>query len=59
MMDIAALSMSLSQASLSQAVGLKVASLVKGQAEAQSQGLVQMMNGSLDPNLGKRLDIRV
>ncbi|WP_168123798.1 YjfB family protein [Paenibacillus sp. HB172176] len=58
-MDIAALSMSLSQASLAQAVSLKVANLAKGQAEAQSQGLVQMMNGSLDPNLGKSIDIRI
>ena len=58
-MDIAALSMSLSQASLSQAVSLKVMNLAKGQAETQSQALVQMMNGSLDPNLGKRLDIRI
>ena len=45
-MDIAALSMSLSQASLSQAVSLTVASLAKGQAESQSQSLVQMMNGA-------------
>ena len=58
-LDIAALSTSLSQASLSQAVGMKVLNLAKGQAEQQGQSLVQMMNASLDPNLGKNLDIRV
>ncbi|RIX50800.1 putative motility protein [Paenibacillus nanensis] len=58
-MDIAALSTSLSSASLSQAVSIRVLSMAKGQAEQQGQSLVQMMNASLDPNLGKNLDIRV
>ncbi|MCR2803635.1 YjfB family protein [Paenibacillus soyae] len=58
-MDIAAMSTMLSQASLSQAVGIKVLNMAKGQAEQQSQQLVQMMNASLDPNLGKNLDLRV
>lgn len=58
-MDIAALSTSLSGASLSQAAGIKVLAMAKGQAEQQGQSLVQMMNASLDPNLGKHLDIRV
>ncbi|MFC7681595.1 YjfB family protein [Paenibacillus sp. GCM10028914] len=58
-MDIAALSISMSQASLSQAVGLRVLSMVKNQASIQGQGLVQMMEKSADPNLGKNLDISV
>ncbi|MEK3885239.1 YjfB family protein [Paenibacillus sp. PL2-23] len=58
-MDIAAMSTALSQASLSQAVGIKVLNMAKGQAEQQSQQFVQMMNASLDPNLGKHLDLRV
>lgn len=58
-MDIAALSISMSQASLSQAVGLRVLSMAKNQASIQGQGLVQMMEKSADPNLGKNLDISV
>lgn len=58
-MDIAALSISMSQASLSQAVGLRVLSMAKNQANIQGQGLVQMMEKSVDPNLGKNLDISV
>lgn len=58
-MDIAALSISMSQASLSQAVSLKVMSMAKNQASIQSQGLIQMMEKSVDPNLGRKLDISV
>lgn len=58
-MDIAALSTSLSQMSLSQAVGLRVMSLAKDQAETQTQGLIQAMQQSVHPNLGSQLDIRV
>ncbi|UNK20139.1 YjfB family protein [Paenibacillus sp. N3/727] len=58
-MDIAALSISMSQASLSQAVGLRVLSMAKNQANIQGQGLVQMMEKSVDPNLGQKLDISV
>lgn len=58
-MDIAALSISMSQASLSQAVSLRVMSMAKNQANIQGQGLVQMMEKSVDPNRGKNLDISV
>ncbi|WP_138494595.1 YjfB family protein [Paenibacillus pinistramenti] len=58
-MDIAAVSMSLSQSRLSQAVSVQVLSLAKGQAEAQGQDLVKMMEKSADPNLGKSLDISI
>ncbi|MBB6637385.1 YjfB family protein [Cohnella thailandensis] len=58
-MDIAAASVSMSQASLAQAVSIKVLSLMKDQMEVQGQNLAQMMTQSLDPNLGNRLDIRV
>ncbi|MCU6709021.1 YjfB family protein [Paenibacillus sp. J5C_2022] len=58
-MDIAALSVAMNQAALSQAASLKVMNMAKGQAEQQGQNLVQMMNASLNPNVGKNLDIRV
>lgn len=58
-MDIAALSIAMSQASLQQAVGLQVFSIAKDTAELQSQNLTQMLSQSPHPNLGKSLDIRV
>lgn len=42
-MDIAALSTGMSQASLAQAVSVKVLSMAKDQASEQGQALVQMM----------------
>ncbi|HEY2491575.1 MAG TPA: YjfB family protein [Paenibacillus sp.] len=57
-MDIAALSISMKQASLSQAVGIKVLTLAKNQADIQSNNLVQMLEQSANPNLGKNLDIQ-
>ncbi|WP_074112219.1 YjfB family protein [Paenibacillus sp. P46E] len=58
-MDIAALSVSLGQASLQQAAGLQVLSIAKDQAEIQGQNMAQMLQQSVHPNLGKTLDIRV
>ncbi|MNC16522.1 hypothetical protein D3C76_299910 [compost metagenome] len=58
-MDIAALSVSMSQASLKQAASLQVLSIAKNQAEIQGQNIAQMLGQSLDPNLGKTLDITV
>ncbi|MEC0331609.1 YjfB family protein [Paenibacillus macerans] len=59
-MDIAAASTAMSQAKLSQAVGIQVLSMSNNQAEIQGQNLVKMLEQSqLDPNLGKHLDIRV
>lgn len=58
-MDIAAMSTVMSQSSLSQAVSLKVLNLAKDSAVQQGQQLVQMMNQSLDPNLGNSIDIKV
>ena len=57
-MDIAALSISMNQASLSQAVGIKVLTLAKNQADTQGKNLVQMLEQSVNPNLGRKLDIQ-
>uniref|UniRef100_A0AAE9IAY2 YjfB family protein n=1 Tax=Paenibacillus polymyxa TaxID=1406 RepID=A0AAE9IAY2_PAEPO len=51
-MDIAALSTGMSQASLAQAVSVKVLSMAKDQAGEQGQALVQMMEKSVQPHLG-------
>ncbi|MNI25486.1 hypothetical protein D3C73_791370 [compost metagenome] len=58
-MDIAALSVSMNQSSLKQAVGFQVLNIAKNQAEIQGQNIAQMLAQSLDPNLGKTLDIKV
>lgn len=58
-MDIAALSMAMSQASVQQAAGLQVMNMAKNTAETHSQNLVQMLQQSPHPNLGKTLDIVV
>ncbi|MET3208356.1 UNVERIFIED_CONTAM: hypothetical protein ABIC26_001292 [Paenibacillus sp. PvR008] len=57
-MDIAALSTGMSQASLAQAVSVKVASMAKDQAGEQGQALIQMMEKSVQPHLGGQLDLR-
>ncbi|MCH1638671.1 YjfB family protein [Paenibacillus timonensis] len=59
-MDIAATSVAMSQSALSQAVGIRVLSMAKNQAEIQGQNLVQMLSQSqVHPTLGKNLDIKV
>ncbi|MNR62468.1 hypothetical protein D3C85_1845000 [compost metagenome] len=57
-MDIAAMSMALSQNSLAMAASLRVMSIAKDQPNQQVQNLVQMLS-SAQPNLGKNIDIRV
>lgn len=46
-MDIAALSMAMSQASLAQNVGIQVMNIAKNQAETQSQTMVEMLGKSV------------
>lgn len=58
-MDIASASIALSQANLSQAVGISVLKMATDQSAQQGQGLVQMLERSVQPNLGSNLDIRV
>ncbi|MDN4068919.1 hypothetical protein D3C76_1592650 [compost metagenome] len=59
-MDIAAAATVMSRTALSQAVGIRVLSMAKSQAETQGQNLVQMLEQSnVNPNLGNKLDIKV
>ncbi|MFB5678560.1 YjfB family protein [Paenibacillus terreus] len=58
-MDIGSASMALSQSSLKLNAGFKVLSMSKDMAEAQGQAMIQMMEKSVQPNLGGKLDIRV
>lgn len=56
-MDISALSISLAQYNLSQAVGISVLNIAKDQSTAQAQQMVKMLELSVQPNLGGNLDI--
>lgn len=58
-MDIAALSTSMKQSALSQAVGIKVLTMAKNQAQTQGQDLVQLLSSAVNPNLGSKLDLKV
>ncbi|WP_219836393.1 YjfB family protein [Paenibacillus sp. R14(2021)] len=58
-MDIASLSTSLSQSNLAQAVGISVLKIAKDQSEQQGQQFVQMLERSVQPNLGGNFDVRV
>jgi len=55
-MDIAALSISMSQASLGQKVGLAVANLAKDLATQDSEDLTKMMELSVNPYVGNNFD---
>lgn len=60
-MDIASLSIAMSQASVAQSASLQVLSMSKDMAEQQGQQLAEMLKSvpAPHPNLGGRLDISV
>ncbi|WP_315792963.1 YjfB family protein [Paenibacillus sp. BIC5C1] len=60
-MDIAALSMAMSQVSVAQSASLQVMSMSKDMAEQQGQQLTEMLKSvpAAHPNLGGSLDISV
>ena len=58
-MDIAALSISMSQASLSQQVGVAVAKKVMDISVQSASELTKMLESSVNPNLGSTIDLRV
>jgi|HigsolmetaAR203D_1030402.scaffolds.fasta_scaffold00029_4 hypothetical protein len=60
MMDIAALSIGMSQAKLGQAVGISLLRMVKEQSVQNSaEFITKMMQQSVQPHLGKHIDVRV
>lgn len=59
-MDIAALSMGLSQAKLGQAVGIQLLKMVKDQSVQQSsEWITKMMQQSVQPHLGQNIDLKI
>jgi hypothetical protein len=55
-MDISALSISMSQASLGEKVGISIAKLAMDTATKDSEGLTKMMELSVNPNVGQNFD---
>ena len=58
-MDIASLSMNMSQANVLRDVNLALMSDVLDQAEQNGMALTKMMEASVTPNLGQNIDIRL
>lgn len=58
-MDIAALSVSMHQQSLSQSVGIALMKKNMDVSTDNSQSLIKMMELNVNPNLGSKLDVRV
>ena len=61
MMDIAALSMAMSQITAAQSASLQVMSMTKDMAQQQGQQMTEMLKSVSvpHPNLGRSLDISV
>lgn len=58
-MDIAALSISMKQASLAQQVSIALTKKVMDTTEGNAQALTKLMEQSVNPNLGKNIDVSV
>lgn len=58
-MDIAAMSVSMSQASLAQKVDLSVAKLVMDNMDQSGADLTKMMELSVNPGLGSKFDVSI
>ncbi|UFU00768.1 YjfB family protein [Radiobacillus kanasensis] len=57
-MDVAALSVAMSQASLGQSVGIALAKKVMETSEQNNNQLLQMMSAPAHPSLGNSIDIK-
>ncbi|MCZ0702096.1 hypothetical protein J2T56_001570 [Natronobacillus azotifigens] len=57
-MDIARLSMSMSQAQVHQQASLGVMNKVMDQSEAQADGLIEMLDQVAHPHLGQAIDVK-
>lgn len=58
-MDIASLSMAMKQSDISQAVSLALTKKVMDVSKDNSQELIKMMELSVNPSLGSKLDVTV
>lgn len=58
-MDIASLSMAMKQSDLSQSVSLALTKKVMDVSKDNSQELIKMMELSVNPDLGSKIDVTV
>ena len=58
-MDIAALSIAMSQASLEQEVGVSIAKLSMDNTAQDFEDLTRMMEQSVNPNVGRNIDVSI
>lgn len=58
-MDIAALSTSMAQAGLKQAVNIRVMTMAKEMAVQQGQDMMKIMQQSVQPHLGGHIDVKM
>ncbi len=58
-MDIAAMSVILAQGQVKQQAGIQLATKVMDMAEVQSQELIKMMEQSVNPEIGRSIDIQI
>ncbi|GAB2544950.1 YjfB family protein [Gracilibacillus alcaliphilus] len=57
-MDIAALSMMMNQSQLKQQVDIAVMKKAIDQAQVQSEEMIKLMEGSVQPHLGQQIDMK-
>ncbi|MDO5519588.1 MAG: YjfB family protein [bacterium] len=58
-MDIASLSMAMSQYNISSAISIGMLSKSLDQAEATGEAMTTMLEESVDPNVGQHIDIKL
>ncbi|MDO5293294.1 MAG: YjfB family protein [bacterium] len=58
-MDIASLSIAMSQSSLSSAISIGMLSKSLDQVEATGDAMTAMLEESVDPNVGQHIDIKL
>ena len=58
-MDIAALSVVMAQGQVQQQASVSLAAKVMDTAEVNAQNLIQMMEQSVNPNLGQSIDLKL
>lgn len=58
-MDIAAMSMGLSQMKLANEVGTSVLKMAMDNSEVQAEGLNRMMEQSVNPHIGSSVDMKL
>ncbi|UOQ85190.1 YjfB family protein [Gracilibacillus salinarum] len=57
-MDVAAMSIAMNQANVKQQASISLMGKAMDQAETQSNSMIKMLESSMQPHLGKNIDIK-